>query len=812
MRRLQALFYGGTIAVSLTVALLPLSYASRPINTIQDGQIISGGNYYNTANGKTTFVNSGSGGLWLKSGNTVRGLEVNSAGSLTRNGGNIHLYAPGQVVRVDGNINVNATSSGQGLYLGNGGKVTVDSAYLFQNGNIFAAGANGGHVHINVNAATFGPNAKIDASAGPNGYGGVIRIKAAGVVDIKPGAEINATGIPGVDANIIQIVGGVVNNEGIIKANGISIANTQSTSGSKGGSIQLVAKDSIDLYPVSKALYHSNIWTSTESKALLSGLRELAKQYNNSVRNTGNILANGGVPSGSGTEGASGSGGNISLIARQNVLNQSGGSIMANGASGNKGGKGGFIELSSKPCSISSQNTDLIQAKGGDSFEPTMAGGQGGQIIVRQLNNSGTINADGGSGDIGGAGGLVKAFNIINGGEIHASGGDGSSLFGGQGGTGGTINAVNIQTHGGLRVNGGNGFGPSASTGGKGGSMTFNQLTNQGYISANGGQASCGTAVCGVGGNGGSITGTKVTNSWSIEAIGGSAVGHGGNGGSIKFTDFTNNNLLTTHGGNGHLGSELEANTVSGNGGLIVLNNAVNRGLIWVNGGFQDDIGGNGGTIKATGITLFGALQADGGSGGTRAGNGGVICLRDFINQNSLIVADGGISTDIQGQGGTIHASNGTNKGVISADGGSHFYNSSQLKAARGGTIRLTNVINEEGAQIRADGGVGTPENSEGGDGGTITGVDVKNYGYIQALGGGGESAGGGNGGTMTFTRITNTGTLEANGGNGRTAAPVSPGGNGGTITGNESTNTGIIRVSGGTGVPNGEAGLINGF
>jgi len=172
------------------ITLSPLSYSLSPINSIQDSQIIQAGTYYNTPTGKTTFLNSHSGDLWLQSGSTVRGLEVYNSANLTNNGGTIQLYAPHNVVRVDGNINVNGLINAQGVYLGNGGKVLVNSAYLYQNGNITALGNQGGHVNINVNSATFGPTAKIDVSS-PTGGGGSIHVNATGVVDIQKGAVLN---------------------------------------------------------------------------------------------------------------------------------------------------------------------------------------------------------------------------------------------------------------------------------------------------------------------------------------------------------------------------------------------------------------------------------------------------------------------------------------------------------------------------------------------------------------------------------------------------------------------------------------------
>jgi hypothetical protein len=121
--------------LSLTVLV-----AEAQVNTVNNGRIIAPGTYSNTAQGKTTFMNSGPGGLWLKPGNTLRGVEVNDMGNPTNNGGTVHLYAPGSVVRVDGTINVNAASGSGGFYLGNGGRVIVDADYLFQNGRFLQTG------------------------------------------------------------------------------------------------------------------------------------------------------------------------------------------------------------------------------------------------------------------------------------------------------------------------------------------------------------------------------------------------------------------------------------------------------------------------------------------------------------------------------------------------------------------------------------------------------------------------------------------------------------------------------------------------
>jgi len=307
--------------LSLTVSLSAMSQAAPLINSVNDSKIIQGGTYFNTPNSKTNFINSHSDGLWLKSGVTIRGLEVTPNHNLTNNGGTIQLYAPGQVVRVDGNINVNGLTSGQGAYLDNGGKVLVNSAYLYQNGNILAGGNRGGQVNMNVNSASFGPQAKIDASS-PNGIGESICINASGVVDIQRGAVLTTSGlhIPGIDSNLIEVAGRVVNNDGIINANGITAnASVQNMTASSGGIIRLTANSgNLNLQPVEKALAGGGVFNSSERTGILDRLQGLAKNSPNSAQSTGSITANERVST-SPAMSMGGNGGVISILAAKNA-------------------------------------------------------------------------------------------------------------------------------------------------------------------------------------------------------------------------------------------------------------------------------------------------------------------------------------------------------------------------------------------------------------------------------------------------------------------------------------------------------------
>lgn len=216
------------LALSLAASIGILANASvfaapGQVNSVNNGKDITAGTYYNTSGSKTVFQNTGTGGLKLKSGDLVRGLESDAVGNPSGHGGHLHFNAPGAVVRLDGNINVSALQSG-GAYTGNGGRVTVDAAYLYQNGSIFANGINGGHIQFNVGDAHFNSESRLEAM-GFGGHGGTIRINATNKVTVQEGAVMDATGdvIGTYDTSIISIEGSIVNNEGIQRAANVFI-------------------------------------------------------------------------------------------------------------------------------------------------------------------------------------------------------------------------------------------------------------------------------------------------------------------------------------------------------------------------------------------------------------------------------------------------------------------------------------------------------------------------------------------------------------------------------------------------------------
>lgn len=463
------------LAASLTLSTAALA----DVNTVNDGPIVAGGNYFNTSDGKTTFKNSAGGGLWLKSGSNLRGAEVDSSGNLTNNSGTLHFYAPGNVVRLDGNVDVSAIRNQQGAYLGNGGKVFVDSAYLFQNGNIFANGQYGGLVQFNVGGMTLGQGARIEAKGNP-WLGGVVAVNSSGPVDLRRGSVITTSGqvadiFEMYNRNLINIEGSLVNNDGALRADG-------ATAGSQGGTIRLVATGQSDLQTLKDTLQSATTGanptiTSQERTFLLQRNAALISNHDGDVvlaRDTqqGTFMS---AISASGTPGhdddyndmtqniltRAGDGGTIIISAIGDVVNQ--GTIFANGARG-----------------TATEDRGVTRINGG---------GDGGTIVVTAQgdihNDRGRLEANGGAGANGsyygrtGGNGGVLAFSyngaLTNTGGMYANGGlGGSAETPSRGGNGGLVllsGNANPTGNGSIDV-----------IGRPGGNNSFNQGGFPGYI------------------------------------------------------------------------------------------------------------------------------------------------------------------------------------------------------------------------------------------------------------------------------------------------------------------------------------------
>jgi hypothetical protein len=547
--------YGIKIALAASILMLGSipAIAAGPVNTVNDGRIVNGGTYYNTSNGKTTFINSGSGGLWIQNGTTVRGLEMGTNGVLTNNGGTLHFLAPDSVVRIDGKVDVSGIANGQGIYLGNGGHVFIDAAYLHHAGQIFANGVNGGLVQMNVGAATVAPGARIDAK-GQTGNGGVIAINSDGIVNIGYLALLDSSGrVSGnYDSNVINIEGGVVQTLGVLRADGIA----STTQGSHGGTVRLVATGNTNTDLVNSAFTDATKISAGDPNTQPTVSTTEVTRWQQIMKATlaareGTILVGndihfqpGVLISASGSRGPvatnnditdtaprAGDGGTIILSAMGNIYTF-GSQIAANGGSGIsgtkpvQGGNGGTIvtisndgilNTSSSIGGFPSGITGLIQANGGS----------GGSYIS---NNQSGNNPPPHNGANGGTGGLIAySYNNVlqsNSTVIQANGGNGgnggdthfSTLPAGQGGKGGQgglmvfsgesdpLGRGSIETNGGRGGNGGNAFiaGVTGGSGGAGGHAGVIVSPNPQLLSAsilasqrNGGNGRAGSTTSG---------------------------------------------------------------------------------------------------------------------------------------------------------------------------------------------------------------------------------------------------------------------------------------------------------------------------
>jgi hypothetical protein len=209
--------------VSLLACHQPAVWAGPgDVNSINDGQTIAPGTYYNTPGSRTTFINSNGDGIRVNVGDVVRGLESSEAAIPTGNGGTFHIYAPNQLVQINGTVDLSAIYS-NGSYQGNGGNLFIDAGIYAQNGSLFGNGINGGNFQFNVGSAMFGPTAQIQALGTGGGTGGNVMVNAAGVVDVAAGAVFNTSGkvLFSYDTNVINIEGGLINLDGVLQANSV---------------------------------------------------------------------------------------------------------------------------------------------------------------------------------------------------------------------------------------------------------------------------------------------------------------------------------------------------------------------------------------------------------------------------------------------------------------------------------------------------------------------------------------------------------------------------------------------------------------
>ena len=593
----------GILALSLPLSA-GLAYAAPgDVNSINTGQNIPAGTYFNTAGSRTTFINNG-GGLWLHSGNLVRGLESSITKVPNGNGGTLYFRAPNNVVRLDGNIDVSAVRNGT-LYTGNGGKVFVDSGYLFQNGNIFANGSNGGLVQLNVGGMTLGSNAKITAQ-GFGGDGGSVNINSPGSVDLRSGSIIDTSGkVTGtIDTNVINVEGSLVNNQGIIRANGafgvdnkpddgdaavmaqhpqlannpvpppISAGNgTHDTAtmsnilfqlpvnaAFRGGTVRLVAAgQNFSTRDIINAA-NSQLVTPSLKNEFNNRNQALVQSSNGNVMNQGQLVADGTLGK---------NGGTIILAAANNVSNTAtiralGGNapagIFDTNGNGANGGNGGTITVS---AINNIRNTGMVQADGGQGASSKSAD-------IRTSNGQDALAVVNGTPGAGGQGGLL-AFSfgagLGNAGKLEALGG-----VGGRGGNANSFDrefAVSTNPNPTARATSRAGRG---GIGGQGGLILFSGNANPlggGSVFANGGQ--------GGGGGNANADAQAASNLGVAKAIADAKKGDGGHGGQAGMVVArsggafaSSQNFSAKSGGLGNSGNASSRQVVDQNGLTII--------------------------------------------------------------------------------------------------------------------------------------------------------------------------------------------------------------------------------------------------
>jgi len=393
-----------SLALATSLAFSAVSPVLADVNTVNDGPNIKGGIYDSTPDGVTTFINSAHTGLHLKAGDVVTGREVDSNTLLpTGNGGNVLIDASGQVVRLDGDINVS------GLF---GGHVNINAGALYQNGQIFANGSQGGGlVQMNVASMTMGPNAHIDAR-GLGGNGGVVGINATGTVTIPQGAVIDSSGsvIGTYNTNVIQVHGGLVNLDGILQAKGLN-------PGDNGGKVAIYATDSLKIGSTGQVIANGADGSSGFNPGNGGNGGMVLVSANKHLDNDGLIAANGGN---GGTNPTTEVGPvSTTVDGAGNTVQQQ----VSNGQNGGNGGNGGQVEVYFKDQIT---NNGAIEVKGGNGGDGQVA--FAGENYVHQI-------ANGGNGGNGGDGGFVKFFGTPSQAVI-----DHVNFQGGEGGHGATAN------------------------------------------------------------------------------------------------------------------------------------------------------------------------------------------------------------------------------------------------------------------------------------------------------------------------------------------------------------------------------------
>jgi len=683
------------------------------------GSATSGGN-----GGMVTVTNSGvietsqkeSHGIWAQSLGGSGG-NAGDAGGIVALGGKLGGGGgTGSTVTVNNNAGGDITTHGIGAYgifaqsIGGGGGAAGDVGGLVAIGGTGAAGGDGGTVIVNNAAGTtiityggtnpdahdVGADAIVAQSIGGGGGSGS---SGGGLVAI--GGDGSAGGIGG---------SVTVNNDGTLitigpKARGIfaqSIGGGGGNGGDSGGLVAIGGAGSAT----------SNGGTVTVNNTGRITTVGTAIQAESIGGGGGDGGSSGGLFSIGGSGGGGGDG--LKVIVNSSgplttsgdnsvgILAQSlgggggngGGSYTAGapisiaiGGDGDKGGKGGSVEVNHVATP-----GDLTSLVASDISTGTRTTNGQGQTVVTGAKAYGVFAQSVGGG--GGRGGL--AVSVANG----TSGAGASFAIGGKGGPGGDAKDVTVNYKGDITTQGDSAYGIFAqSVGGGGGD-------GGGAVAVSGGGAfSFGLAMGGAAGVGGigdivnvNTTGGKIE-TYGLQAFGifaQSVGGGGGNGGFAGGGTIGAVALTVTLGGKGAEGGLAKAVTVNnastiithadgsiginaqslggggGNGGFSIAGALAVGAISAAIGGDAGD-GSSGGTvtvsnqgdISTTGIKAYGIFaQSVGGGGGN---GGGAIAFSVAVSPDPEEIPAVAVSIAVGGSGGagsigdTVHVTNGGN-------------------------------------------------------------------------------------------------------------------------------------------------------
>ncbi len=519
-------------------------------------------------------------------------------------GGNVMLWAKGNVTIESGGIDASGGTSGAtfgyGISGGNGGNVTITSltGQINVNGDIKANGGQGG------DGST--PNYGYADPGGAGGMGGSIGLYGGSLITLGAGKHLNANGGQGGQGG---------DDGGYGAGNG--------GNGGDGGTVFVMSSgDKISLQPNSQINAYGGVGGQ-------GGAGQSDEVFGSFLTVSGDDGATGGQ---------GGAGGSIILTANStasDAIALNNGILNASGGMGGMGGVGGGGNAFSSYGGAGGFGGDGGNGGGGGDggsiqmFTPAANGGI-------QL-GSATLRVNGGHGGMGGDGGVGKGYSVTAG-YGEGFGGDGGE--GGQGGAGGSSPGILVSGgSGGISLNG-------AVLEARGGNGGVAGVAGDGFGFDGGvGGTSNGNGSAGNQGGGGSgrfggliSLGTSLGDIVSL--VGGGTLDVGGGSGQDG-----------TWGGWGENGGTIELTTSSGGSINLSAGTVVIKADGGVSGHGSDGdarFGGDGGTVNfsAHGGIAVGAISAVGGRGGNGfldggyGGDGGHVALVSYGG-----IAGAGIAT-----------------------------------------------------------------------------------------------------------------------------------------------------------------------